>query len=273
MMHSKEFLSGVLVTSALTACSIAETETMPKTEAKVEVIVETTVPNIGSILMESTVTTTTVEQAVETIPNTTLAPSTTAPEQTTTTTTILPSEEVGITAPVASEKPEFEPATHIGSIRIEKLGVEHKLVTGAGESSFDQGFGLHDELAYPGISSDKNLIIGAHRKTYVDGRPALYDVTQLSIGDKIEITLLDGTYRLYEVSGSPFIGEAGSMELYNFLSTDADDISQSVTDLEQGFLYSCSYVELGDLSVVQSTPEGGWNKNWRIFIPFVEVAS
>ena len=172
-------------------------------------------------------------------------------------------------------QPEFEPNSVIGSVSIPKIGVEHNLIAGRDDAAFDQGFALHTDLGVPGINSDKNILIGAHRQSLVNGERVMYDVTQLQPGDIITIIIENGATKTYEVSGGAFIEYATNVDLFNMITPDQDELAGVAPedDIEQGFIYSCSYVDLGDLDYAASYPEGGWNKDWRIFLPIQEVVN
>jgi sortase A len=86
------------------------------------------------------------------------------------------------------------PPTPIGEavavIRIPKIGVEKAVVEGVGVSDLTKGPGHYPDTPLPGQPG--NAGIAGHRTTY--GAP-FYELDRLDLGDQIEVTTLQGTYR------------------------------------------------------------------------------
>jgi sortase A len=113
----------------------------------------------------------------------------------TTTTTSPPDTSTSAPTPVARLRtepvvPEGEP---LGTIIINKIGLEAVLFEGVGRDTLKDGPGHMPWTPVPGQPG--NAVISGHRTTY--GRP-FYDLDQLVLGDRIEIETAIGI-SVYEV--------------------------------------------------------------------------
>jgi sortase A len=117
---------------------------------------------------------------------------TTTRPQTTTTLPSTPPEPVPVVPPPAEGNP-------LATIVIPKLGVDAVVVQGVGTSDLMAGPGHYPGTSLPGEGG--NAAIAGHRTTY--GAP-FSNLDQLSAGDTITITTLQGTF-VYRVSGTSVV--------------------------------------------------------------------
>ncbi|HVA42214.1 MAG TPA: class E sortase [Acidimicrobiales bacterium] len=92
------------------------------------------------------------------------------------------------------------PGYAIGIIQIPKIGLEKYLVEGTGESDLQEGPGHYNDTPLPGQPG--NVAIAGHRTTY--GAP-FYNLDALRPGDRVSITMVDGTTYTYDVTGSQVV--------------------------------------------------------------------
>jgi sortase A len=100
---------------------------------------------------------------------------------------------------VGSSNPSVPPGGAIDHLVIPKIGVSKYVVQGVSEDDLRRGPGHYPQTVLPG--QDGNAAIAGHRTTY--GAP-FFELNELTVGDEILITDLQGRTWVYKVSEPPF---------------------------------------------------------------------
>lgn len=109
-------------------------------------------------------------------------------------------------APKAERRPAIE-VTGYGVIEIPAIELAMPLVRGCGEQALMAAVGWYEESAEPGTAG--NCVILGHRMSGYGEHFNRLD--ELKKGDEIVVTLADGTYYTYTVTGTEIIGPAELM--------------------------------------------------------------
>lgn len=109
-------------------------------------------------------------------------------------------------APRTERRPAIE-VTGYGVIEIPAIDLAMPLVRGCGEQALMAAAGWYEESAEPGTAG--NCVILGHRMSGYGEHFNRLD--ELKEGDEIVVTLADGTYCTYKVTGTEVIGPAELM--------------------------------------------------------------
>lgn len=121
--------------------------------------------------------------------------------------------------PISEQRlPDLSPGSALSRLEVPAIGIDDIVVAGIGVSDLKKGPGHFPDTPLPGQLG--NAAIAGHRTTY--GAP-FFDIDQLSAGDEIIVTTLDGRY-VYEVSGQQIVAPSD----YEVVTT-SDPLRSSLT--------------------------------------------
>lgn len=111
----------------------------------------------------------------------------------------VPDDEAVVGGTQNVTKEDLTTGQPIAYIQIDKIGLDHVVVSGTDTASLKKGPGHYQKTPLPGEFG--NAAIAGHRTTY--GAP-FHRLDELTTGDKIKIVTVRGTFT-YEVTQEPFV--------------------------------------------------------------------